>query len=151
MRRARSQCLFCGNMFGDSRPGKFCSKKCYDAFRREDGLSPFRNYVAQAKERGIGVFDLTPEYLKALWEDQKGACPHTGQRLELVSKYTKRKTQPYQASLDRIDSSKGYIKGNVQFVALTYNYAKNRFSHEDVLAFCEKVLSHRGIQSPLPS
>ena len=33
-----------------------------------------------------------------------------------------------QASLDRIDSSKGYVKGNVQFIVAPINYMKNTLS-----------------------
>lgn len=46
---------------------------------------------------------------------------------------------PYQASLDRIDSSKGYIEGNVEFVCLAVNYAKNGFSKEQMIEFFGKV------------
>ena len=49
-------------------------------------------------------------------------------------------TAPDQASLDRIDNSKGYVKGNVRFVALIYNYARNGFDDEAVLAFCNAVI-----------
>jgi hypothetical protein len=41
--------------------------------------------------------------------------------------------------LDRIDSSKGYIFGNVQFVSLMANYAKRDFLEEELLRFCEAV------------
>lgn len=42
---------------------------------------------------------------------------------------------PYQASLDRIDSSRGYVKGNVEFVCLAVNFAKSTFSKEQMLEF----------------
>jgi hypothetical protein len=44
-----------------------------------------------------------------------------------------------RASLDRIDSSKGYIKGNIQFISITCNYAKSDMSHEEMLTFCETI------------
>jgi hypothetical protein len=44
-----------------------------------------------------------------------------------------------KASLDRIDSTKGYIKGNVEFVCLAINYAKNKFSKEDTLTFLNEI------------
>ena len=46
---------------------------------------------------------------------------------------------PYTASLDRIDSEKGYVKENVRFVAVIANFSKNKFSDEDVIDFCEAV------------
>ncbi len=68
-----------------------------------------------------------------------GVCPFTKQKLELKTHNYKTHRNPYQASLDRIDNSKGYIKGNVRFVALIFNYARNDFSDEQVLDFCQKV------------
>jgi hypothetical protein len=44
---------------------------------------------------------------------------------------------PQLASLDRIDSSKGYIKGNIQFVSVIANYAKNEMTHDEMLYFCK--------------
>lgn len=112
---------------------------------RLDEFSPFKWYLkvvrknSKSKERD---FNIDCEYLKRLWCEQNGICPFTNQKLTLrthsnndVKKY------PYQASLDRIDSSIGYVKGNVRFVALIYNYAKNTFSDDDVIDFCLKVAS----------
>ena len=42
-------------------------------------------------------------------------------------------------SLDRIDSAKGYVKGNVQFVCLGINYAKNRWSDTEMKLFIERI------------
>ena len=39
----------------------------------------------------------------------------------------------YKASLDRKDSSKGYIEGNVQFVSCALNYAKNSSDDSSVV------------------
>jgi len=47
------------------------------------------------------------------------------------------------ASLDRIDSSKGYIQGNVQFVAYGINLAKNNFSDADVISFLDSIHTSR--------
>lgn len=47
-----------------------------------------------------------------------------------------------RASLDRIDSSKGYVKGNVEFVCLLINMAKNSYSKKEVSSFFEEMLAH---------
>jgi hypothetical protein len=39
------------------------------------------------------------------------------------------------ASVDRIDSSVGYEKNNIQFVSRTINYAKNDMTHEEMIKF----------------
>ena len=48
----------------------------------------------------------------------------------------------YIASLDRIDSSKGYIIGNVQFISTSINYMKNTMSHNDTLLLCNLIAKH---------
>lgn len=46
---------------------------------------------------------------------------------------------PDRASLDRIDSKKGYIKGNIQFVALIVQLAKNDWDEKVIYEFAEAI------------
>lgn len=46
-----------------------------------------------------------------------------------------------RASLDRIDSTKGYVKGNVEFVCLAINYAKNNFKKEEMMSLIKDFIS----------
>jgi hypothetical protein len=43
-------------------------------------------------------------------------------------------------SLDRIDSSKPYLKDNVQVVVYMYNVCKGEFSQEDVMLFARMLV-----------
>lgn len=97
----------------------------------KDSFSPFKRFLRSAKARQVAKgkdVDITLEYLKEVWETQRGVCPYLGVVLHLDPK----DNPNLQASLDRIDSSKGYVKGNVQFISMTVNYAKSSFS-EDIL------------------
>ena len=108
------------------------------ADNRKDEFTPFRYYLRNVRNR-FKFFNLTLEYLKELWEEQKGICPYTGLQLQLAT-YTKNHNNPiYTASLDRIDSSKGYEIGNVQFISTAINYMKNTMSHEDTLKLCKII------------
>jgi len=108
-----------------------------------DSLSPFRMFVNKARmhsKQKPKECTLTVEQVKQIWEDQNGKCPMTGWNLFLPpSTSWKGKLMPYTASLDRIDSEKGYVKENVRFVAVIANFSKNKFSDEDVIDFCEAV------------
>jgi len=48
------------------------------------------------------------------------------------------------ASLDRIDSDKGYIKGNVEVISRQANSMKNMASKEELLTFARNVLALYG-------
>jgi hypothetical protein len=43
-------------------------------------------------------------------------------------------------SIDRIDSSKGYLRGNVQFVCDIVNRMKSSMTQEELLFWCRKIL-----------
>ena len=101
-----------------------------------------KNIIKNSKKRNQS-YDVDLSYLNELWQQQKGICPFTKQKLELrTHNYTLIENRPYQASLDRIDNTKGYIKGNVRFVALVFNYARNSFSDDQVIEFCKQVASN---------
>lgn len=112
---------------------------------KDDEFSSFRYFInkSKAKERvkNYGVSNLTVEYLKKIWENQGGICPYTGIEMELPKNTQDYhiKGKPHKASLDRIDSSIGYVEGNVEFVCLSVNYAKNGFSREDMIDFFGKI------------
>lgn len=114
------------------------------AGNRLDELSPFRYYINKAgsseRVKHYGNPNISPEYLKELWETQDGMCPYTGKKMELplTTQDHHIKGIPTRASLDRIDSSKGYVQGNVEFVCLAVNYAKNGFSKEQMIEFFKR-------------
>lgn len=88
-----------------------------------------------AKARDI-EFNLTKEYLNELYQKQHGICAITGDTLSDIN----------ESSLDRIDSSKGYIEGNVQWVTVQANKCKHVLSMQELYEFCCKVLNHANQQ-----
>jgi len=93
------------------------------------------------KKHNLGETNITKEYLAELWNEQKGICPYTKIKLTLPihSKEPNPDVSYKMASIDRIDSSKPYIIGNVQFVSRNANYAKNDMSHEDMVKFMDEI------------
>ena len=55
--------------------------------------------------------------------------------------YTKDQDITTRASLDRIDSNKGYIRGNVQFISTPINYMKNTMSDQQTKSFLKRISS----------
>jgi hypothetical protein len=116
---------------------------------RRDEYSPFRQHLKLARRRVKThgrECTITVEYLKNLWEKQDGRCPYTGWRLdnpETTAHWNCHQLHPSTASLDRIDSSLGYIPGNVQFVSVMANFAKRDFPEEKLLEFCQAVVVYQ--------
>ncbi len=100
----------------------------------------FGHYKKNAKKRNI-IFDVTIEYLYDVYIKQGKTCPYTGYKLLLTPKSSKTRT-PSNASLDRIDSKKGYIIGNIQWVFKDINTLKNDLSHNEFIKLCNVVARH---------
>jgi hypothetical protein len=83
------------------------------------------------------VFDLAIEDAWSLFLRQERKCVLTGWDLCFWSAWNKRKEQT--ASLDRIDSTKGYIPGNVQWVHKNINKMKSDFTQKDFISLCNAV------------
>jgi len=111
---------------------------------RLDGLSPFRWHLRNMKRRRGCT--LTLQELKDQWDMQKGVCPYTGWNLKNMRSmnYADQLSRaPDRASLDRIDSSEDYKPGNIQFVAMIAQYAKNSWPEEELIRFCEAVVNNQ--------
>lgn len=75
--------------------------------------------------------------IKEAWDlfvaqDEKCALSGVSIRIDNTSKYN-------TASIDRIDSSKGYELGNIQWVHKTINFMKRTYSQKYFIEMCKKV------------
>jgi hypothetical protein len=146
------RCGRCGRDFiaklENVRSGNTRSCGCYGdavrgaASRREpERYGPIRaTYLRElgrmAAKRGRTI-DVSPEYLRDLFLAQQGTCALTGWSLEVRGRRGR-------ASLDRIDSTHGYVAGNLQFVHPAVNQMKHRQSQADFLTWCVLIASHLG-------
>jgi hypothetical protein len=64
-------------------------------------------------------------------------CKISGFPIHFSTQYSKRKEQT--ASLDRIDSSKGYELDNIQWLHKSINELKSDFSDEELICFAKKI------------
>ncbi len=110
------------------------------AANKADEYTGFREHLRRCRKRDQEV-NITLSDLKAQWEKQEGRCPYTGLQLVQPS-YTQRNDVKATASLDRIDATKGYVLGNIQFVSMSINYAKSTLSHQEMVDLCRIISAH---------
>ena len=92
--------------------------------------------LKKSAERRNYEFSVSIKYLWDLFQEQKQICAITGDYIPNIK----------EASLDRIDSSKGYIEGNVQWVTQQANLSKHIMTMKQLYEFCRKVLNHANQQ-----
>ena len=110
---------------------------------QRDEFTPFRMLLKTSKQRNKEN-NLDLQYLKELWENQNGICPYSGVNLQLPEYSNSSKIpKTIRASLDRIDSSKGYIKGNVQYTSTLINFMKNDLSDQEITDFIKIIIENK--------
>ena len=108
---------------------------------RRDEYSEFKWFMRCIRRRKK-QYNVDLKFLKQLWLEQKGICPITGWELALPkhsSDWGSKQDKMFRASLDRIDNQLGYVKGNVRFITHMANMARNIFSDEELIKFCNDV------------
>ena len=131
-----------------------CSRACSSKIQHSSEASLKKRLYYQlsqairARDKEVGE-DVDEDYLLEVWNEQQGRCPYSGQELILKPHRNRGIRIPNQASVDRIDSSLGYIRGNIEFVSLIANMAKNVWSKNDVIEFCKEVTENVGRKNSL--
>jgi hypothetical protein len=105
--------------------------------------SRFNLLVKSASYRKKFEVSITPEYLKEVWEKQQGQCVYT--KLPLLATANQFNT----VSLDRIDSSKGYVEGNVQLICSAVNKMKQDYT-EDLFVLLSCLVTQNNKLSDTP-
>jgi len=108
----------------------------------------FSRILEGAKARKIEVA-VTKEQILELLEKQEYKCALSGMPLIMSRTFSKDRTNQASsttASLDRIDSSKGYVLGNVQWVHKDVNLMKNKFDNQYFINMCKNINQWHSIE-----
>jgi len=98
-------------------------------------LARLRNLCTKARNRPRDV-EIDEFYLFEIWNKQKGCCAYSNIPLTLdIRCYN-------TVSLDRIDSGKDYLRGNVQLVCTAVNKMKQEYSEELFIHLCKSISKH---------
>jgi hypothetical protein len=116
-------------------------KDCKNKYRQANPVLIQTNYMvikarARAKNKGL-TFDIDHDYIRSIVPSH---CPIFGTKLQWsVLRGNGHRSLPDSPSLDRIDPSKGYVKGNVWIISNRANAIKNDASHEELKLVTEAV------------
>lgn len=128
---------------------KGLQKSCYDCLNINPESKTQINKIASwawsrikahARERGISI-NVTLDYIVNLFNKQNGKCALSGIPISIPRLKTKNKYRT--ASLDRIDSTKGYEEGNLQWVHKNINQMKNKHTDKEFIEFCHLVSDYQ--------
>jgi hypothetical protein len=90
------------------------------------------------------VFDITIEYVWNLYQKQRGLCAISKLPIDFATRDDVKCGKEQTASLDRIDSTLGYIEDNVQWVHKTINKMKSDLDQSNFIKMCEAVAKTNG-------
>lgn len=105
--------------------------------RHRDIKSHLRYILGKARLRKKWKFTITPEDMYDLWDKQQGLCAYSKLPLNNIANHLQ------LASLDRIDSSIGYTRSNIQLVCTAVNKMKQNLTEEQFLNFCGLITNEK--------
>jgi hypothetical protein len=116
---------------------KSCSNKitenCHRGFYEDIRTSWINKCKLSAELRNI-VWDLSEEFIWQLYLSQDKKCALSDKPIGWC-----KEGSIHTASLDRIDSSEGYVVGNIQLVHKDVNFMKQQFSQEYFIETCKLI------------
>jgi hypothetical protein len=118
-------CRACSN----KTEGQNSHKGCY----KEIAHSWFNKISREAEARGL-VFELSIEDIWTMLDEQQHKCKLSGVPIEFI-----RKANGNTASVDRIDSTIGYLQSNVQLLHRDVNMMKQSFTQSYFLEMCGRI------------
>lgn len=124
----RNQCIDCVAESGKK------SRAASPRNRLANGLSTAR---VSSRKRGLPC-EISLEHLVSLWERQRGKCHYTGVTLSFDGL-----GRPESVSLDRVDSTKGYVADNVVLCCNIVNLMKNKMTVDELVGWCHRIINHR--------
>jgi hypothetical protein len=112
-------------------------------------LTFLRSNLTRAANRGEASqkIEVSLDYVYRVGAGQDFFCALTDRELEFTrggSKWLGKWCNPNSCTIDRIDSSKGYVEGNIQLITWKANCLKQHLDNEEFIEFCKEVAyTHR--------
>ena len=107
-------------------------------------LSFLRANLTRAANRGKDsqIINVDLDYVYQVGSNQDFFCALTGDELEFTRGgqiWLGKWCNPNSCTIDRINSSKGYVEGNIQLITWRANCLKQHLDNEEFIEFCKDV------------
>ena len=133
-----------GNKLNKEKRCKSCTKDLLRKTREKHSIDKIiQRLLYSAKGRGK-VFQLTTTDILKCIESQKNTCVYSGHPFVWMYNH------PDKPSIDRIDSSQGYIPSNIQMVTKTVNQAKSVLSEQQFIQMIRDIYDTSCVPHQLP-
>ncbi len=138
----RGRCRVCHNkhvrQVQEMTKAEIATNKVYrEKYKRTKPLETLLKVAKGNAKRRYKDFNINIEDLKLLWDSQKGICYYTNRPMKFHIGFED------SVSIDRINSSIGYLKGNIALCQSKVNIMKNDATIEELLIFCEDILNNK--------
>jgi hypothetical protein len=111
----------------------------FTAFKRTKSVRAYITYLRSKAVKRKSTC-LSVDQLQEIWTKQNGQCALTGWNMTMTLGQGNINTN---ASIDRIDSTKGYVEDNVQFVCRAVNVFKSNATEELLYNMCEAIIKNK--------
>jgi hypothetical protein len=110
--------------------------------------NPFHVMWKQAQSklrRGKRILELkvSVKHITEVFYAQKQRCALSGRSIGFAQDFYEHAHGGTTASLDRIDSSKGYVEGNIQWIHKDFQFMKSSLDQNEFIAMCVEVVNHQ--------
>lgn len=151
------ECLCdCGNTISglDTNTLKRHSKSCgciraANALKKRTGTKNIPGYYICSVKKGAESrnfeYSVTNEYLQKTLEDQNFKCILSGRDLLMEVSNTHHLTGEWgknTGSIDRIDSTKGYVEGNIQWIHKDLQSPKSSKTNQEFYNMCKLIVDN---------
>jgi hypothetical protein len=155
-RKVEAKCLQCQKTFiprtelvfklkncGCLRVGRLRPRQCndFEIYRGELPKTIWNRFIKNAQRRGK-CFNISLEEAFDVYEKQDRKCALSGVPIDfgvIEGISAPQRDKMRSASLDRIDSQKGYTIDNIQWVHKDVNFMKQQFSDEKFTNWCKLI------------
>ena len=142
-------CICCGVEFETLISKKVsCTRTCSmkqrqkfygDQYTNKHRSASARNFLRSLSKKKADRRDLSIDFLHDLYVKQEGKCAISGREMTFICGEGRITTN---ISIDRIDSSVGYLESNIQLVCIQANKMKSELNLEDLVSWAEDIVNH---------